>query len=39
MIAMVTCHNLGIDKTLLDFALGAAAINIKLTAPEVQTIT
>lgn len=39
MIAMVTCHDLGTDKTLLDSGFGAVAINIKLTAPEVLTIT
>lgn len=37
MIAMVTCHDLGTDKTLLDSGLGAVAINIKLA--EVLTIT
>lgn len=39
MIAMVTCHDLGTDKTLLDSGLGAVEIYIKLAAPEVQTIT
>lgn len=39
MIAMVTCHDLGTDKTLLDSGLGTVIINTKLGAPEVLTIT
>lgn len=38
MIAMVTCHDLGTDKTLLYSGFGAVAINIKCTASDVLTI-
>lgn len=39
MIAMVTCHDLGTDQTLLYSGFGAAAINIKCAASDVLTIT
>lgn len=35
---MVTCHDLGTDKTLLYSGFGAVAINIKCTASDVLTI-
>lgn len=38
MIAMVTCYDLGTDKTLLCSGFGAIAINIKCTASDVLTI-
>jgi len=35
---MVTCHDLGTDKTLLYSAFGAGAISIKCTAFDVPTV-